>query len=202
MGIIRSRDATRSGPVHGKADWATVRETVLIPSYHPGDAVPLVSEQSNLPIQASIGTGGRSSPQRPDPHRCHHAIAEGHSPILLTERKTTSRSYAERLRGFVKHLVVLQGGMSENRHGRAAQPLAAIPDGEERLVLATGRYIGEGFDDARLDTLFLALPFSWKGTTWCSTPAAASVPSFGSADDRISDAGDAGGRCTAPASFP
>ena len=41
--------------------------------------------------------------------------------------------------------------------------LAAIPDNEERVLLATGRYIGEGFDDARLDTLFLTLPVSWRG---------------------------------------
>ena len=50
--------------------------------------------------------------------------------------------------------------------GRGPVPIfsATSPDNEERLVLATGRYIGEGLDDARLDTLFLALPVSWKGT--------------------------------------
>ena len=44
------------------------------------------------------------------------------------------------------------------------QRLEDIPDGEERILVATVRYIGEGFDDVRLDTLFLAVPVSWRGT--------------------------------------
>jgi hypothetical protein len=47
---------------------------------------------------------------------------------------------------------------------RAAEEALRAPEDAERLVLATGRYLGEGFDDARLDTLFLAMPISWKGT--------------------------------------
>jgi len=91
------------------------------------------------------------------------ALSEGRSPILLTERKDHLELFAGELRGTVQHLVVLQGGMGAKQRRKVVEQLAAIPDGEERLILATGRYIGEGFDDARLDTLFLALPFSWKG---------------------------------------
>ena len=91
------------------------------------------------------------------------ALVEGRSPILLTERKDHLEYLAGELRGTVKHLVVLHGGMGVKQRRKAMEHLASIPDNEERLILATGRYIGEGFDDARLDTLFLALPFSWKG---------------------------------------
>ena len=92
------------------------------------------------------------------------ALEEGRSPILLTERKEHLEYFADRLRKFTRNLIVLQGGRSAKRRRDDLSRLAAIPDDEERLVLATGRYIGEGFDDARLDTLFLALPVSWKGT--------------------------------------
>ena len=91
------------------------------------------------------------------------ALAEKRSPILLTERKDHLEYLAGELHDAVKHLVVLHGGMGVKQRRKAMEHLASIPGDEERLILATGRYIGEGFDDARLDTLFLALPFSWKG---------------------------------------
>ena len=92
------------------------------------------------------------------------ALEEGRSPILLTERKDHLEYFAAQLGKLARHVVVLQGGMGTKERRVVKERLAAIPDAEERLVLATGRYVGEGFDDARLDTLFLALPVSWKGT--------------------------------------
>jgi superfamily II DNA or RNA helicase len=92
------------------------------------------------------------------------ALEDGRSPILLTERKDHLEYFAARLDRVARHLVILQGGMGAKARRAVLAQLAAIPANEERLVLATGRYIGEGFDDARLDTLFLAMPVSWKGT--------------------------------------
>jgi superfamily II DNA or RNA helicase len=92
------------------------------------------------------------------------ALDAGRSPIVLTERRDHVETLAAKLRGFARHLIVLHGGMSAKKRRDALERLSAIPDKEERLVLATGRYIGEGFDDARLDTLFLAMPVSWRGT--------------------------------------
>jgi superfamily II DNA or RNA helicase len=93
-----------------------------------------------------------------------HALEERRSPIVLTERRDHLELLAGRVRNLCKHLVVLHGGMSSRKRREIMGELAAIPDHEERLVLATGKYIGEGFDDRRLDTLFLAMPVSWRGT--------------------------------------
>ncbi len=92
------------------------------------------------------------------------ALGDGRSPILLTERRDHLEYLAARLDGIVRHLVVLRGGMTPKERQAAVELLESIEDREERLLLATGRYIGEGFDDARLDTLFLTMPVSWKGT--------------------------------------
>jgi superfamily II DNA or RNA helicase len=92
------------------------------------------------------------------------AIKTGRSPIVLTERTSQVDEFADRLTGLVKHIVVMKGGMGTKQRRAIAKQLTSISDREERVLLATGRYIGEGFDDARLDTLFLAMPISWRGT--------------------------------------
>ena len=92
------------------------------------------------------------------------AVDAGRSPIVLTERKDHLHLLADELKRAVRHVVVLRGGMGTKARRKVEAELASIPPTEERLLLATGRYIGEGFDDRRLDTLFLAMPISWKGT--------------------------------------
>ena len=92
------------------------------------------------------------------------ALEDGRSPIVLTERRDHLDFLAERLERVTRNLVVLRGGLGEKRRRATMEKLTAVPASEERLVLATGRFIGEGFDDARLDTLFLTMPVAWKGT--------------------------------------
>ena len=93
-----------------------------------------------------------------------HALSSGRSPLLLTGRTEQLQYFAARLSSAAKHVFVLKGGMGTKQRRETAEAIAAVPEDESRLILATGSYIGEGFDDARLDTLFLAMPISWKGT--------------------------------------
>jgi superfamily II DNA or RNA helicase len=92
------------------------------------------------------------------------ALEAGRSPVVITERKDHLQTMAERLSRFAKNVIVLKGGMKAKERHQAMETLQAVTDGEERVIVATGRYLGEGFDDARLDTLFLTMPISWRGT--------------------------------------
>jgi superfamily II DNA or RNA helicase len=91
------------------------------------------------------------------------ALEAGRSPVVITERKDHLEALAERLAKFAKNVIVLRGGMTSRQMQAATAALAAVPAEAERVLVATGRYLGEGFDDARLDTLFLTMPISWRG---------------------------------------
>ena len=93
-----------------------------------------------------------------------NAINEKRSPVVLTERVQHLIYLTARLSSHIQNVFVFQGGMGAKKIRVLREQLANLPDDEERLILATGRYLGEGFDDARLDTLFLTLPISWRGT--------------------------------------
>jgi superfamily II DNA or RNA helicase len=92
------------------------------------------------------------------------AVDRKRTPLVLTERKEHLALLEDRLSHFVKHLIVLKGGIRQKKRQQIAEEMKSIPENEERLIIATGRYLGEGFDDKRLDTLFLAMPVSWRGT--------------------------------------
>ena len=142
-------------------------------SQRPFEHRLIVRETGFRPSTAAADGGSRSSTRALAQDETRNALIlndvigaleEGRSPILLTERRDHLEYFASKL-----PTVCAASGRPPGRHGRQGRRdvtdrLAAIPADEERLVLATGRYIGEGFDDARLDTLFLALPVSWKGT--------------------------------------
>jgi len=102
---------------------------------------------------------------------CHHLSAQSFEQVARAckARFVTGLS-ATTIRKDGHHpIIFMQCGpiryrVDARQRGAIAEQLAGIPDREERVLLSTGRYLGEGFDDARLDTLFLTMPISWRGT--------------------------------------
>jgi superfamily II DNA or RNA helicase/very-short-patch-repair endonuclease len=92
------------------------------------------------------------------------SVRQGRSPLVLTERKEHLELLAARLGSQIRHVIVLRSGTGLKESCCVARRLTDIPEDEDRVLLATGRFLGEGFDDSRLDTLFLTLPVSWRGT--------------------------------------
>jgi len=90
-------------------------------------------------------------------------VQEGRFPIVLTERREHLKIIAQMLESKIEHLIVLYGGIKPKRRKEMLKELSNLPSDKTKAILATGTYIGEGFDNPQLDTLFITMPISFKG---------------------------------------
>lgn len=90
-------------------------------------------------------------------------LAEGRTPIILTARTAHVDILTKQCRKICPNVIRLVGNDSAKAKREVMSRLNDIPANEPLIVVATGKYVGEGFDLPRLDTLMLALPVSWKG---------------------------------------
>lgn len=90
-------------------------------------------------------------------------LTEGRTPIILTARTAHVDLLVAECRKICPNVIRLVGNDSAKAKREAMAQLSRVPNDEPLVVVATGKYVGEGFDLPRLDTLMLALPVSWKG---------------------------------------
>lgn len=91
-------------------------------------------------------------------------VKSGRNPIILTERTAHVQIIFDELKKHVEDVIMLTGTMSNKEKREEIEKLQVIAKGKCIAIVATGKFVGEGFDEPRLDTLFLAMPISWKGT--------------------------------------
>jgi superfamily II DNA or RNA helicase len=89
---------------------------------------------------------------------------QGRKVLLLTERTDHLDVLASELQLEISRLFLLHGRMSRKQRTAVTVELDSLPPDAPRVLLSTGKLVGEGFDHPALDTLILAMPISWKGT--------------------------------------
>jgi len=92
------------------------------------------------------------------------AYNQGRKVLVLTERTEHLDAIQAVLVGKVPLTYVLHGRMPKKQRAELIAQLDALPPDAPRVLLSTGKLVGEGFDHPALDTLVLAMPVSWKGT--------------------------------------
>lgn len=102
-------------------------------------------------------------PQRADSLGCDHLRPKRRTPLVMTKYKEHARLLYQRLQGSADHVFLLQGGKSSKERAQVRNALLAVSETDTLIVVAIGKYIGEGFNLPRLDTLLLAMPISWQG---------------------------------------
>lgn len=92
------------------------------------------------------------------------AIKQKRNPIVISERLSHLETLYDILKGAADHIFILSGQGTAKSKRELLDRIRNIPDSESVILLATGKYVGEGFDEPRLDMLFLVSPISWSGT--------------------------------------
>jgi superfamily II DNA or RNA helicase len=82
---------------------------------------------------------------------------------VLSERLEHLEILRDALKEHILSLFVLKGGLGKKQIKAIMGAIQYTPVHERKVILATGKYLGEGFDLPSLDTLFLVFPFSWRG---------------------------------------
>lgn len=92
------------------------------------------------------------------------AIENQRTPLILSERLEHLEFLQEQLKDCAQNVILITGKGTQKQKREQLENLNNISTEESLIILATGKYAGEGFDYPRIDTLMLAMPFSWKGT--------------------------------------
>ena len=93
-----------------------------------------------------------------------NAVKAARTPLVLSERIEHLNLLYKQLADSAKNVIFITGRGTQKQKNEILEKLRTVSSDESLIILATGKYAGEGFDYPRIDTLMLAMPFSWKGT--------------------------------------
>jgi superfamily II DNA or RNA helicase len=88
---------------------------------------------------------------------------EGRECLVLSERIEHLDILKDALKEHIPSIFILKGGLGKKQLKATMEEIQNNSEHERKIILATGKYLGEGFDLPSLDTLFLVFPFSWRG---------------------------------------
>ena len=132
----------------------------LIPRFTTYRSITDVKQPFTALQQSLIADEARNSMIVDDVRK---VVENGRTPIVLTGIKQHVDILAALMKPAVNNVIQLTGSGTTKEKHEVLQRLQEVPAGEPLVIVATGQYVGEGFDYPRLDTMFLALPISWKG---------------------------------------
>ena len=90
-------------------------------------------------------------------------VKKGRTPVVMTKYREHAEILNGLLQGAADHVFLLQGGKSLKARAELREKMAEVDRDESMIMVATGQYIGEGFNYPRLDTMLLAMPISFEG---------------------------------------